>query len=198
MWNWPTANPSLYHCLGGRGTSSSSLAAERSRQFHSTGRGTAEGSSAPPQTVVERGVGRERAATSSKEGLDGTWAATLRELRDGRGMEQPLTSEVRQGKLVWRLGEARLEVMAALVQGQVILLMIKVMKVKGLVTVKVLLEVNVLVKVFVVEEVFLSSLSSTPFPRTRPAARVWASGAKGSGFLIVLPAPGRRCAGPFS
>ena len=50
------------------------------------------------------------------------------------------------------------------------------MKVKGQVTVKVLLEVKVLVKVFVVEKVFLSSLSSTPFPRTRPAARVWAWG----------------------
>ena len=72
----------------------------------------------------------------------------------------------------------------------VLMLMMKVMKVlmldvlmlvkvKGQVTVKVLLEVKVLVKVFVVkefvvEEVFLSSLSSTSFPRTRPAARVWA------------------------
>ena len=59
-------------------------------------------------------------------------------------------------------------------------LVMKVMKVKGPVTVKVLLEVKVLVKEFVVEELLLFSLSSTPFPRTRPAARVWASGAKGS------------------
>jgi hypothetical protein len=92
--------------------------------------------------------------------------------------------------------------MAALVQGQVILLM---MKVKGLVMLLVLL-VKVLVKVFVVkefvEEVFLSSLSSTSFPRTtpstRPAGRVWAFGAKGLGFQFAAPAPGRRCSGPFS
>ena len=82
-------------------------------------------------------------------------------------------------------------------------LMMKVMQVKGQVTVKVLLEVKVLVlvcvvKEFVVEEVFLSSLSSTSFPRTRPAARVWASGAKGLGFQFAAPAPGRRCSGPFS
>jgi hypothetical protein len=92
--------------------------------------------------------------------------------------------------------------MAALVQGQVILLMIKVMKVKGLVTVKVLLEMKVLVKVFVVEALLLFSLSSTPFPRTtpstRPAGRVWAFGAKGLGFQFAAPAPGRRCYGPFS
>ena len=74
-------------------------------------------------------------------------------------------------------------------------LVMKVVKVKGQVTVKVLLEVKVLVKVFVVS---LFSLSSTSFPRTRPAARVWAWGAKGSGFPIVLPARGRRCSGPFS
>ena len=37
---------------------------------------------------------------------------------------------------------------------------------------KVMLDVRALVKVFVVEEVFLSSLSSTSFLRTRPAARV--------------------------
>ena len=86
------------------------------------------------------------------------------------------------------------------------MLMLKVMKVKGLVMVimLVLLEVKVLVvfvvKEFVVkvDEVLLFSLSSTPPPRTRPAARVWAWGAKGSGFPIVLPAPGRRCSGPFS
>jgi len=68
--------------------------------------------------------------------------------------------------------------------------MMKVMKVKGLV--KVLLEVTVLVEVFVVEaeEVLLFSLSSTPTqttnPRTRPAARVWASGVKGLGFQFAL------------
>ena len=84
-------------------------------------------------------------------------------------------------------------------------LRMKVMKVKGLVTDKVLLalvQVKVLVlvfvvKAFVVEEVFLSSLSSTSFPRTRPAARVWASGAKGLGFHFAAPAPGQRCSGPF-
>ena len=58
-------------------------------------------------------------------------------------------------------------------------LMLDVLIMKGQVTVKVLLEV----KVFV-EEVLLFSLSSTPFPR--PAARVWAWGAKGSGFPIVF------------
>ena len=87
------------------------------------------------------------------------------------------------------------------------LLMMKVVKVKGLVTVKVLVQVKafvllvvkVVVKVFLVEvEVLLFSLSSTPFPRTRPAARVWAWGDEGLGCLIVLPAPGRPCSGPFS
>ena len=71
---------------------------------------------------------------------------------------------------------------------------------------KVLLEalvLEVVVKVFaveefVVEEVSLSSLASTSFPRTRPAARVWASGAKGLAFQFAAPAPGRRCSGPFS
>ena len=81
--------------------------------------------------------------------------------------------------------------------------LMKVMVVEGqalVIMLLVLLEVVMVVKAFVVEveEVFLSSLSSTPFPRTRPAARVWAWGAKGSGFPIVLPAPGRRCSGPFS
>ena len=79
-------------------------------------------------------------------------------------------------------------------------LVMKVMKVKGLVTVKVLLEVKVVV--FVVEALLLSSLSSIPtqttHPRTRPAARVWASGAKGLGFQFAAPAPGQRCSGPFS
>ena len=57
-----------------------------------------------------------------------------------------------------------------------------------------------LVKVFVLEEVLLFSLSPTPTqttnPRTRPAARVWARDAKGSGFEFAAPAPGRRCSGP--
>ena len=46
-----------------------------------------------------------------------------------------------------------------------------------------MMQVKVLVKVFRLEEVLLFSLSSTPTqttnPRTRPAARVWAWGAKG-------------------
>ena len=52
------------------------------------------------------------------------------------------------------------------------MMMLMMMKVKGLVTVllvKVKVKVKVMVKVFVVE-VFLSSLSSTSFRRTRPAA----------------------------
>ena len=97
--------------------------------------------------------------------------ATLREQRDGLGTERPLTSGRRWGRPVWWLGEARLEVLVALVQGQVILL-----QVLGLLLL-VLLEALVLVKVFVVEvqEVFLFSLSSTPTTTptlsTRPAAR---------------------------
>ena len=56
----------------------------------------------------------------------------------------------------------------------VLMMMLMMMKVKGLVTVllvkvKVKVKVKVMVKVFVVE-VFLSSLSSTSFRRTRPAA----------------------------
>ena len=86
-------------------------------------------------------------------------------------------------------------------------LVMKVMKVKGQVTVNLLLQalvqvkafvlVVVVVKVFVVqvEEVLLFSISSPP--PLRPAARAWAWGAKGLGCLIVLPAPGRRCSGPF-
>ena len=94
--------------------------------------------------------------------------------------------------------------LAALVQGQVILLMMKVMKVKGLVTVKVLLEVKVLVLVFVLLKVSLlkalslaSPQTQTTMPQTRPAARVEASGAKGLGLQFAAPAPGRRCSGPF-
>ena len=80
-----------------------------------------------------------------------------------------------------------------------VMLVMKVMKVKGLVMVimLVLLEVKLVVVEFVVE-VLLFSLSSTTFQRTRPAARVWARDAKGSGFEFVAPAPGRRCSGPFS
>ena len=83
----------------------------------------------------------------------------------------------------------------------VLMLVMKVMKVKGLVTVIILLlQVKVLVEVFVefVVEVLLFSLSSTTLSRTRPAARVCASGAKGLGFQFAAPAPGRRCSGPFS
>ena len=92
-------------------------------------------------------------------------------------------------------------------------LVMKVMRVKGLVMLLVLL-VKVMVKVFVVKEfveeafvveleaLLLFSLSSPPFPRTtpstRPAGRVWASGAKGLGFRFAAPAPARRCSGPFS
>ena len=91
--------------------------------------------------------------------------------------------EARQGRLVWRLGEARL----ALVQGQVILLqvlclllldvleaLVQVCVLKALLKV-LMLDVLMMMKVkeFVVE-VLLFSLSSTSFPRTRPAARVWA------------------------
>ena len=61
----------------------------------------------------------------------------------------------------------------------VIMLMVKVMKVKE----------------FVVEALLLFSLSSTPTPttnlRTRPAARVWAWPAKGSGF--ECPREGGTC-----
>ena len=113
-----------------------------------------------------------------------------------------MTSGRRGGNLAWRVGEARLDtwqVMRAHVKGLLVEALVQVLDVVMMV---VLLEalVKVMVKVFVVkvEEVLLFSLSSTPFPRTRPAARVWAWGAKGPGFPIVLPAPGRRCSGPFS
>ena len=86
----------------------------------------------------------------------------------------------------------------ALVQGQVILF--QVMRLLLLLVQLMAFVLMVLVKAFVVEvqEVLLFSLSSTPFPRTRPAARSWAWGAKGLGCLSVPPAPGRRCSGPFS
>ena len=87
--------------------------------------------------------------------------------------------EARQGKLVGRVGEARLEARLALVQGQVILLqvlcllLLDVLEALVQVFLEVLVKVVVKVKAFVVQEVFLSSLSSTSFRRTRPAARVW-------------------------
>ena len=94
----------------------------------------------------------------------------------------------------------------------VLMIVMKVMKVKGLVMVimLVLLEVKVLVEVFVVREfaeeaLLLFSLSSTPtpttMPQTRPAARVWAWGAKGldarprgnvDDLAPLAPAVGRR------
>jgi hypothetical protein len=77
-----------------------------------------------------------------------------------------------------------------------LMMVMKVMQVIMLLVLLVVLMV-VAVKEFVVEafvveveEVFLSSLSSTSFPRTRPAARVWASGAKGLGLQFAAPAPG--------
>ena len=73
--------------------------------------------------------------------------------------------------------------------------LIMMMKVKDVL--KLMMKV---MKVF--EEVLLFSLSSTPTqttnPRTRPAARVSASGVKGLDFQFAAPAPGRRCSGPFS
>ena len=75
-----------------------------------------------------------------------------------------MTSGRRWGKLVWRGSGGRLEDTCQLGGAHVLLLdvlMLKVMKVKGQVTVK------VEVKVF--EEVLLFSLSSTPLPRTTPS-----------------------------
>ena len=96
-----------------------------------------------------------------------------------------------------RLGEDTWQLKARVVEApQVMSLLVKV---TGQVLLEVLvMVVKVVVKVLVLEEVLLFSLSATPFPRTRPAARVWAWGAKGSGFEFVAPAPGRRCSGPFS
>jgi hypothetical protein len=81
----------------------------------------------------------------------------------------------------------------ALVQGQVLLL-----QVLGLLLMEALVQVlrpEVVKEVFVVR---LSSLSPTPtqttHPPPRPAARVWAWGAKGSGFPIVRPAQSGNCA----
>ena len=84
--------------------------------------------------------------------------------------------EARQGKLVWRGSGGRLEDTWQLGGAHVLMLMLKVMEVKGQVTVKVLLEVKVVVKVFevvvkVLEEVLLFSLPSTPNPRTTPSTR---------------------------
>ena len=94
-------------------------------------------------------------------GRDPSGAA--RRARDGTTLD---VGEVRQGRLVGRLGEARLKVADVLVQGQVILLMMKVMKVKGLVTVKVLLEMKVLVRCLWWRRSF-SSLSLQPQPRAQ-------------------------------
>ena len=88
--------------------------------------------------------------------------------------------------------------LVALVQGQVIVF--QVMSLLLLLVQLMAFVLMVLVKAFVVEvkEVFLSSPSSTPFPRTRPAARVWAWGAKGLGCLILPPAPGQPSSGAVS
>ena len=175
----------------------------RRRQFHATGRGPGgvAASSAHRGADLPKAVPRppkqwvRGGGASSKEGRDGTWAATLREQRAWLGMEQPMTSEVRQGKLVWRLGEARLKVadvlmlmmmkvkdvlvldVLMLMEARQVAVMMMLMLDVLMVTVKVLLEVKVVVKVFVAE-VLLFSLSSTPttrtMPQTRPAARVWA------------------------
>jgi len=84
--------------------------------------------------------------------------------------------EARQGKLVWRGSGGRLEDTCQLGGAHVLMLMLKVMEVKGLVTVKVVLEMKVVVKVFevvvkVLEEALLFSLSSTPPPTTTPSTR---------------------------
>ena len=96
----------------------------------------------------------------------------------------------------WQLGGAGVLMLMMMKVKDVLMMMLMMMTVKGQVTVKVLLEVKVVVKVFVVEEVLLFSLSSTPttrtMPQTRPAARVWAWGAKGSGFPIVLHPGGNQ------
>ena len=60
-----------------------------------------------------------------------------------------------------------------------VLHVIMLMEARQVAVIMVLLEVLVqvvvfVVKAFVVREVLLFSLSSTSFPRTRPAARVWA------------------------
>ena len=102
----------------------------------------------------------------------------VRGQRDGLGTERPWRRR-RWGKLVGRVGEARLED-ALQVKARVseVLHVIMLME-AGLVAVimlllllEVLVQVKVMVKVFVVEvkEVFLSFLSSTSFLRTRPAA----------------------------
>ena len=95
----------------------------------------------------------------------------------------------------WQLGGAGVLMLMMMKVKDVLMMMLMMMTVKGQVTVKVLLEVKVVVKVFV-EEVLLFSLSSTPttrtMPQTRPAARVWAWGAKGSGFPIVLHPGGNQ------
>ena len=89
-----------------------------------------------------------------------------------------MASERRWGRLVWRVGEARLDdtcqVMRAHVKGLLVEALVQVL---DMIMMVVLLE-KVMVKVIVVkvEEVLLFSLSSTPtpttMPQTRPAARV--------------------------
>ena len=78
--------------------------------------------------------------------------------------------EARQGKLVGRVGEARLDTLQVKARVSEVLHVIMLM---ALVQVKafVLLVVEVVLKVFVVEveEVLLFSLSSTPLPRTTPS-----------------------------
>ena len=106
--------------------------------------------------------------------------------REGAARLQPAAREV-QAKDVLLMD-------VLLVQGQVILLQVLGLLMEALVQV---LRPEVVREVFVV---LLSSLSPTPttHPRTRPAARVWAWGAKGLGCLIVLPAPGQRSSGDVS
>ena len=132
-----------------------------------------------------------------KDSMDGRWRDVMTVV-SGRGAHVPMLVVK-----VLMLHVLMLDVIMLMLMMKVV----KVMKVKGLVTVKVLLEVKEVVKVFEVvvkEEVLflLFSLSSTTTtrtsPSTRPAGRVWASGAKGLGFQFAAPAPGRRCSGPFS
>jgi len=90
-----------------------------------------------------------------------------------------LTSERRWGKLVGRVGEARLDTLQVKARVSEVLHVIMLMEARQVAVIMVLLEVLVqvvvfVVKAFVVREVLLFSLSSTSFPRTRPAARVWA------------------------
>jgi hypothetical protein len=113
--------------------------------------------------------------------------------REGAARLQPAASEVRVWKTAASEVRADVMMMDVLLVALVQVILLQVMS---------LLLLQVKAFVVKVEEVLLFSLSSTPpqttMPQTRPAARVWAWGPKGSGFPIVLPAPGRRCSGPFS